>query len=37
MIIPGVAVTVVTHLWRRNVVLSIVAGTVACMVLTSWA
>jgi branched-subunit amino acid transport protein AzlD len=34
--LAGVAVTVATHLWRRNVVLSIVAGTVACMVLTSW-
>jgi branched-subunit amino acid transport protein AzlD len=32
----GVAVTVAVHRWRRNVVLSIVAGTTACMILTNW-
>ncbi len=31
----GVGVTVVTHRWRRNAVLSIVAGTAACLVLTN--
>jgi branched-subunit amino acid transport protein AzlD len=34
--LAGVAVTVAVHRWRRNVVLSIVAGTAACMILTSW-
>ena len=33
----GVAVTAAVHAWRRNVVLSIVAGTAACMILTNWA
>ena len=34
--IAGVAVTVGAHAWRRNVVLSIVAGTATCIVLTTW-
>jgi len=32
----GVAVTAAVHWWRRNVVLSIVAGTAACLILTNW-
>ncbi|MFG1922784.1 branched-chain amino acid transporter permease [Cryptosporangium sp. NPDC048952] len=35
--VVGVAVTVVIHWWRRNAVLSIVAGTAACLALTNWA
>jgi branched-subunit amino acid transport protein AzlD len=31
----GVAATAGVHLWRRNVVLSIVAGTAACLVLAN--
>jgi branched-subunit amino acid transport protein AzlD len=30
----GVAVTVAVHGWRRNAVLSILAGTAACMILS---
>ena len=33
--LAGVAVTVAVHGWRRNVVLSIVAGTAACMILAN--
>lgn len=31
----GLAVTVGVHLWRRNAVLSILAGTIACVALTT--
>jgi branched-subunit amino acid transport protein AzlD len=31
----AVAVTVTTHLWRRNAVLSILIGTIACILLTN--
>ncbi len=31
----GVAVTIGMHRWRRNAVLSIVAGTAACLILTN--
>ncbi|SNT15934.1 branched-chain amino acid transporter permease [Rhodococcoides kyotonense] len=34
--IAGVLVTVVVHLWRRNAALSIVGGTVVCVVLQNW-
>ena len=34
--ISGVVTTVVIHRWRRNVVLSILAGTATCIVLTNW-
>lgn len=34
--LAGVAVTAGVHLWRRNVVLSIVAGTAVCLVVTNW-
>ncbi len=34
--LAGVAVTVVVHRWRRNVVLSILTGTATCMILTNW-
>ncbi|WP_072805162.1 branched-chain amino acid transporter permease [Rhodococcoides yunnanense] len=34
--IAGVAATVGVHLWRRNAALSIVAGTVVCVVLQNW-
>lgn len=33
--LAGVAVTVAAHLWKRNAVLSIVAGTAACLALTA--
>jgi branched-subunit amino acid transport protein AzlD len=32
----GVGVTVAVHHWRHNIVLSLVAGTAACLVLTNW-
>lgn len=32
----GVVVTVAVHSWRRNLVLSILAGTTTCVVLASW-
>lgn len=31
----GVAVTVAVHLWRRNLLLSIVAGTTVCVAVSS--
>lgn len=31
----GVAVTIAVHVWRRNAVLSILAGTVVCVVLVN--
>jgi branched-subunit amino acid transport protein AzlD len=34
--LTGVAVTVGVHAWRHNVVLSIVAGTAACLLVTNW-
>jgi branched-subunit amino acid transport protein AzlD len=33
--LSAVAVTVTIHLWRRNAVLSILTGTVACILLTN--
>ena len=33
--LAGVAVTVAVHLWRRNVVLSILAGTLTCVALAN--
>lgn len=33
----GLAVTVAVHLWRRSLLLSIVAGTVVCVVVSSLA
>ena len=33
--LAGVAVTAAVHGWRRNVVLSILAGTAACMLLSN--
>jgi len=33
--IVGVVITVGVHPWRRNAVLSILAGTIACLVLTN--
>ncbi len=33
--LTGVTVTVATHWWRRNAVLSIVTGTAACLVMTN--
>lgn len=32
----GVAVTVAAHWWCRNMVLSIVAGTAACLLMANW-
>ena len=32
----GRVVTVAVHLWRKNMVLSMVAGTVTCVVLANW-
>jgi branched-subunit amino acid transport protein AzlD len=34
--IVGVAFTGAVHRWRRNTVFSILAGTVACLVMTNW-
>ena len=34
--ITGVAATVVVHWWRRNAVLSILAGTAACLAMANW-
>ncbi|WP_298488616.1 branched-chain amino acid transporter permease [uncultured Rothia sp.] len=34
--LAGLVVTVGTHLWRKNMVLSMVAGTVTCVVLANW-
>ncbi|MFH5824768.1 branched-chain amino acid transporter permease [Georgenia sp. AZ-5] len=34
--LAGTAVTIALHLWRRNAVLSIVAGTTACLLVTNW-
>lgn len=34
--LAAVATTVAMHLWRRNAVLSIVAGTAMCVALSSW-
>ena len=33
---PYLVVTVGVHLWRKNMVLSMVAGTVTCVVLANW-
>ncbi|GAB3047545.1 AzlD domain-containing protein [Intrasporangium mesophilum] len=35
--VAAVVATVVVHLWRRNAVLSIVAGTVTCLLLANLA
>jgi branched-subunit amino acid transport protein AzlD len=34
--LTGVAVTVATHIWRHNAVLSILAGTTACLVMANY-
>ncbi|WP_238013802.1 AzlD domain-containing protein [Dactylosporangium sp. AC04546] len=34
--LAGVVVTVVVHWWRRNLLLSIAAGTAVCLILTNW-
>ena len=34
--LTGVAATVAAHRWRRNIVLSNLAGTTICLVLTNW-
>lgn len=34
--LAGIATVVVLHLWRRNMVLSMVAGTAVCVLLTAW-
>jgi len=34
--VAGVLATVAVHGWRRNVVLSVVAGTAVCLALTRW-
>lgn len=34
--LAGLVVTVGAHLWRKNMVLSMVAGTVTCVVLANW-
>lgn len=34
--LAGVAVTVGLHWWRRNVALSIVGGTAACLLMANW-
>ena len=34
--LAGLVVTVGVHLWRKNMVLSMVAGTLTCVVLANW-
>jgi len=34
--VVGVAATVAVHLWRRDVMLSIIAGTAVCLVPANW-
>lgn len=34
--IAGVSATVGIHLWRRNPALSILGGTIVCVVLQNW-
>ncbi|MDQ3824611.1 MAG: AzlD domain-containing protein [Actinomycetota bacterium] len=34
--LAGVAVTVATHQWRHNAILSIITGTTACLLTTNW-
>ena len=34
--LEGLVVTVGVHLWRKNMVLSMVAGTVTCVILANW-
>jgi branched-subunit amino acid transport protein AzlD len=34
--LAGLLVTVGVHLWRRNLVLSIVFGTLVCVLMTNW-
>ncbi|MFC6354339.1 branched-chain amino acid transporter permease [Rothia nasimurium] len=34
--LAGIVVTVVLHLWRRNLALSLIAGTATCVVLANW-
>lgn len=34
--LAGVAVTVATHQWRHNAILSIITGTAACLLMTHW-
>ncbi|MDO4898725.1 MAG: AzlD domain-containing protein [Rothia sp. (in: high G+C Gram-positive bacteria)] len=34
--LAGVAVTAALHLWKRNLALSLVAGTAVCVVLSNW-
>jgi branched-subunit amino acid transport protein AzlD len=34
--LTAAAVTVAIHLWRRNLVLTLVTGTTVCLILTNW-
>ncbi|WP_237208043.1 branched-chain amino acid transporter permease [Rothia nasimurium] len=34
--LAGAIVTVATHLWRKNLALSLIAGTAACVILANW-
>ena len=34
--LAGVAATVLARTWRRNLLLSITAGTATCLILTNW-
>lgn len=34
--LAGVAVTVATHQWRHNAILTIITGTAACLLMTNW-
>lgn len=34
--LAGVAVTAALHLWRKNLALSLIAGTATCVVLANW-
>lgn len=34
--LAGAVVTVATHLWRKNLALSLIVGTATCVVLANW-
>ncbi|WP_421084873.1 branched-chain amino acid transporter permease [Rothia nasimurium] len=34
--LAGAVVTVATHLWRKNLALSLIAGTATCVLLANW-
>lgn len=34
--LAGAVVTVVVHLWRKNLIISMLLGTITCVVLANW-